>query len=191
MIRYLAAFMFLASPAMAQWGPYGPGDASSLSRNSSGVATILCSTGASVGNGADTTEDIMQTCTVPAAQLANTGDRLHIVAAGTLGATTDTKSVKVRLGGIAGNIGANLIATITGSTSWSVDLWVLKTGSNTQTVIYNGAVASASSPASARSSTTTLTDTNTISIVVTGQNSTNSVAGSVTCQTLLVDYIHG
>src|SRR6185369_2057528 len=67
---------------------------------SSGGARMINTPVASVGNGADTTEDTLQTFSIPAATLRTVGDRLRIVAGGTYGATTDSKTVKVKIGGV-------------------------------------------------------------------------------------------
>lgn len=140
---------------------------------------------ASVGNGADTTEDTLQTLTIPAATLVNIGDRIRIVAGGTYGATTDSKTVKVKIG--AAVIFATLTASIATAVSWRTTIDVVKTGANTQF----GTSSSTSHQVVAQSQNVTgvMNDTGTLAVVVTGQNNTNSVAGSVVCNYLSVEYL--
>lgn len=140
-------------------------------------------TGTSVGNGADLTEDTLQSFTIPANTLANVGDVIHIYAAGTFGGTTDNKSVRIKFGG--NNI--DLPSTSTASvTKWWAEVIVMKTGTNTQT--YMSTAGSSASIPGTTTGTLTLTDSSTIALLVTGMNSTNSVAGSVTCQMLVVNF---
>lgn len=170
-----AAIGLLACPALAQQVSPGPAP-----------VQPLYATGASVGNTADTTEDILQTYTLPAGQLAITGDRLHIVAGGTLAGTTDSKNIRVRIGGLSGTAIASRTLNATNNTTWTIDAWVVKTGSNTQTYTasFNGNGASAT----ALNGTAAVTDTSTIQIVVTGQDSTASTANAVTCNFFSVDF---
>jgi hypothetical protein len=141
-------------------------------------------TGVSVGNGADTTEDQLQTYTLPAGQLANVGDIIHITAGGVFAGSTDSKTVKVKFAGAALSIPTG---STVGQTRWSSEVWIVKTGSNTQSFMAVGTNVSAS--AGTNNGTATATDTNALAVTVTGQNATNSVAGSVTCQYLAVQYI--
>ena len=146
-------------------------------------------TGVVAGNAADTTEDIMQTYTVPALTLANVGDILEIVAGGAFGGTTDAKTARLRIGGIAGSIVCAPTGNSASQTRWAITAWVVKTGASTQSFTGLGAISAAATGGSLNG-TATLTDTATIQIVVTGQNATNSVVNSVTCQYLHVRYVH-
>lgn len=144
----------------------------------------LYETGVSVGNGADLTEDTLASFTIAAGQLANVGDRLHVIASGTLGATTDSKTIRLKIGTFTS---AGSAATAA-STHWRIELDAMKIGSNTQTVAtwFGTNVGNNSTPVS---SLGTMTDTGTLALTVTGQNATSSVAGSITCRYLTVDYI--
>lgn len=148
--------------------------------------SLLYVTGTSVGNGADTTVDTLQTFQLPAGQLANVGDVVKITASGTFAASTDSKTASVTFGGLG--ISAQAASSV-GAIRWSVTIWVIKTGSNQQTRLVladiNGSTNSGSS-----SGIATITDTSPITINVTGQNATNPVAGSVTCGGLIVEYFH-
>lgn len=137
------------------------------------------------GNGADLNEDTMTTYTVPAGTLANVGDRLHITASGTFGGTTDSKTVRIKLGSSAAV--ASLNVATSGQVTWNAIVDIIKSGSNAQR--YGGVVASTANGSSAGSGSISQTDTNALALVVTGQNATNSVANSITCQNLQVDFI--
>jgi hypothetical protein len=153
----------------------------------SGFLTLFTN-GASSGNGADLTEDTLTTCssyTLPAGQLANVGDVIRIFAGGTLGASTDSKTVRVKIGSSTVGI---IISAAVGGTQWSSDIYIMKTGSNTQS---SGGYTMANNQGVGISSfALTFTDTATQLISVTGQNATNSVAGSVTCRMAIVQYLH-
>lgn len=157
---------------------------------SSAPATIapLFTTGVVVGNGADTTEDTLDTYTLPAGIFQNVGDRIVINAAGSFAASTDTKVVRIRWGGGSGTVTVTPTGNTTGQVRWWATVTILKTGSNTQSY-GSGANVLNSSNSGTSSGTATATDTNTIGIVLTGQNSTSATANSITCQTFTVDLI--
>jgi hypothetical protein len=145
----------------------------------------LFSQGASSGNGADLTEDTLTTCStysLPANTLANVGDTIRIVAGGKLGATTDARTYKVKLGSL---IVVAVATSLAVATDWYAELSITKTGASTQS--YSAIATSLGIVAFARSGTASLTDTAPIAVTVTGQNATNTVAGSVTCQMIIVD----
>lgn len=144
--------------------------------------TRLNLTTTSVGNGADTTEDTLQSFTIPANTLVNVGDTLRIIAGGVFAASTDNKTVRVKLGGTAISSPTGITA---GSIRWGVEAWVVKTGSNTQSYLSTGATVSGTQGTD--TFTLSLTDTSTIALTITGQNSTNSSANSVTCRFLIVE----
>jgi hypothetical protein len=162
-----------ATGATGATGPTGP----------TGIH-LLYQTSTSVGNGADTTEDTLQTFVVPAGKLAAVGDRLVIELSGTMAASTDSRTSRVRLNG-GSNIGG-ITGTTVNHTQWVNRVVIMKTGSNTQSVVSNATVSAAPL---GLVSLLTVTDTAAITITVTGQNNTNSVAGSITCRYMTVDYI--
>lgn len=141
---------------------------------------------ASVANtAAVNTPEVLKTCTVPAAKLANVGDTIHLTAGGTFASSTDSKTITVKFG-------ATTQSTITGatagSTRWYSEVWFTKTGSNTQSYVALGATIL--TPVGTTSSTTGLTDTNTIAITISGTNAIGGAA-SVTAQALFVEFIPG
>lgn len=175
MIRFLALFLLLSFSAFGQ-----------VITPPATKYVVLGTITASVGNGADLTEDTLQTFQVPAGQLANVGDRLHIVAGGTFGATTDSKTARVKFGSSSA-IGA-ITGSTAGQTTWAITVDIVKSGSSTQSV---SAFAMHTNGSSGNNVTLNQTDTNQLAVTVTGQNATNSVAGSITCRYLTVDFISG
>jgi hypothetical protein len=155
------------------------------------AASVLFITGTSVGNGADTTEDALQSFTLPAGILANVGDMIRITAGGSAGGTTDAKLVRIRLGSITGTIVANPTLNVATMTRWSAIVALVKTGPNAQSYAGNASLAVGGSASGALAGPATLTDTAPIQIIVTGQNNTNPVAGSVLCTFLSVEFIGG
>jgi hypothetical protein len=147
------------------------------------VSRGLYATGASVGNGADTTEDTLQTYVVPANTLVNVGDRIIIEAAGTFAASTDNKTMRVRFNG--GTASAFISGIAVGQTLWSTRFVLMKTGANTQMFI--GPVISSNTVLN-NGGGLSLTDTASITITISGQNATNPVAGSITCRYMTVDF---
>ena len=179
MRRFIAALagVLLAATASAQVVSQGP----------SGFQTLFTN-GASSGNGADLTSDVLTTCStysLPAGQLANVGDVIHITAGGTLAASTDLKTVAVRIGG---TVVASGSSSATGGSQWVSDTWLMKTGPSTQT--YGSDMLINNQGVGILSNTLALTDTGALTVTVTGQNATNSVAGSVTCRLAIVQYLH-
>jgi len=145
---------------------------------------LLYQTTNSVGNGADTTQDVLQTFNVPANQLLNVGDRLIIRAAGTFAASTDSKTAAIRWGGA--NV-VTLNVTTVSNQQWRLDGEIIKTGPNAQMACFGGLtnfnITQANSVATSR------TDTAANAVDVTGQNATTATAGSITCRYLTVDYM--
>lgn len=145
-------------------------------------------TGASVGNGADTTEDLLQSFTIPANTLGAVGDTIHVVAGGSFAASTDSKTANIRFGGISGNLLGTCTGSAAGTVSWYLEAWITKTGTTAQSFSTVGTVINATTGGT-KSGTTVLDETNTIQLVVTGKNATNSVANSVTCQFMFVELL--
>ena len=138
-------------------------------------------TGTSVGNGADLTEDVLQTYTLPANTLTNVGDILHIVAGGVFGGTSDSKTARIRFGGIAGAVLCGPTGVSAGATRWVIESWIVKTAAGAQSFTSLGNTVNANTSGTT-SGTTALDETTNLQIVATGQNTTNPAAGSITCQ---------
>jgi len=152
-----------------------------------GVARTLYINGTIAGNGADLTEDTLMTFDIPANTLVNIGDTIRIFASGNFGGTTDSKTARIKFG--AANT-SQPSAAIASAIKWSSDVYVVKTGTTTHTWASVGTVFNAATGGTS-SGTTSVNDGVVTTISVTGQNATNSVASSVSCQLLLVQYIPG
>jgi hypothetical protein len=158
---------------------------------SMGQARTLAASGNSVGNGADLNEDILKTYTLPAGTLSGNGDIIHITAGGTMGATTDSKTVRIRVGGIAGSVLANPSGATAGAVTWHSEAWIMRTGVGTQSFNSSGAVVGSGNTGGVLTSNGTFDETLAQDILVTGRNTTNSVAGSITCSWFHVEYKPG
>ena len=175
----LLALSFIATASAQPLTPPGSGGG--------GAATSphLYVNGVSVGNGADITQDTLQSMTIAAGKLASVGDIISITTGGTYAASTDSKAIRVTVGG---QIIASCSGAVAATLGWYVYGQLIKTGSNTQSYISSCTVTGTNG--NTRTGTLTLTDTSAIAVLVTGQNSTNPVAGSITAQALVVDYWH-
>jgi hypothetical protein len=143
---------------------------------------LLYQNSATVGSGADLTEDTLYTTTLPAGILANVGDTLHYTARGLCAGNTDSKSARVKFASL--NI-SNVACTVAGNTSWYTEGYIVKIGPSQQAwmSIYNSA---SNITISNQSSVATVTDTGTITFSVTGQNTTNPTANSVQVQQIVL-----
>ena len=150
---------------------------------STSSSSALYVTGQAVGNGSDTTQDTLQTFTLPAGKLQNVGDQVLIAAGGQLAATTDNRTARILVGGTQV---MGFTSTSASATRWATQVLVTKTGSNTQSYM---TLVSANSGTSADSNTLTKTDTNTIVLSATGQDTTSATANSIICQYFTVSYI--
>lgn len=152
-----------------------------------GKATTLYSTGTNVGiTGVISQEDPLQTYTMPANTLRNVGDRIRLRAGGALSSSTDVKLAKIHINTIAGPQLMNISGATAAITHWSVTIDILKTGSNTQTYDTLNTVTNSGGSGGG---TLTQTDTSAIQFVVSGQNNTSAVAGSVACQYFTVELL--
>jgi hypothetical protein len=145
-----------------------------------------------VGNGADTTEDVLQSYTMPAGQLANIGDTLSMTAWGTLNGTVDNKVVRIRLGA-GGAIVGIVTSTLAPQSAWQINTIVIKTGANAQrfgnlAFINGNSLNGSTLPGN---STAGMTDTAPAVLNVTGQDSSVATAGAITCAGFVIDFIRG
>lgn len=175
-MKLLLVLLLLASvSASAQTVSPGPRGPQNIFSYQSGTGT---------GNGADLTEDTLQSFTLPAGQLLNVGDRIHVTAGGTLGATTDTKVIRLKLGS-SGSV-CGIQSTTAGQTAWAMICDIIKTSSNNQLI---SGLTMNTNAAAGTNVTLNQTDTGTLALVITGQNSTNSVLNSLVLRNMIVDYI--
>jgi len=144
---------------------------------------LLFESNAVVGNGADTTEDTLYTFTIPAVLMANVGDTIYFVGRTTTAGNTDTKSTRIRFGSA---LTTNVANTGVGNTFVFFQLWITKTGANTQKFIALAANANNSLVNSTLA--TSITDTSPIVVNLTAQNATTATANSIQSDMMLVYY---
>jgi len=131
------------------------------------------------GTGADTTEDTLQTFTLPANTLDANGRCVRIRAWGTYGATATNKTIRLYFGVAI----YNSTALAQNGTSWILEAEVYKTGSNTQTSW--ATILAGNSDPGAQVNTPNQTDSSGIVIKVTGQNGTAN-ANDIVCNGMSV-----
>lgn len=136
--------------------------------------------GTGVGNGADTTEDVLKSFALPANSLDAVGRALWIYAFGSYANDTDTKAAKLYFGTsitLAAATGQNL--------GWALELLVMKTGANTQ--IANGqTIVGTTHGGTTLPLAGTETDTAAITIKVTGHDSTAATANAIVLNGLMI-----
>jgi hypothetical protein len=139
-----------------------------------------------VGNGADLTEDTLVTYSVPANTLVNVGDALRVVAAGAFIGSTDSKFARIRLGAITAGTAAAAVAT---NLAWRVELNITRSAPNIQQFELWTAISGGAGTQQYTNGQVALAEASPNTLTVTGQNTTNSVASSVTVRTVTVDLI--
>jgi hypothetical protein len=135
------------------------------------------------GNGADTTEDTLQTYTLPANALDKAGRSIYIYAWGSYVNTNGTKNARLYFG--TQSIAAQSAGQV-GNTSWALEFVVGKAAANQQVV--SGQIVVGTAHGGVVNSSPTITDTAAITIKVTGQNSTSANANTVVLNGLFVTY---
>ena len=148
----------------------------------------LAASGNSVGVGADTNEDILKTYTVPGGTLANNGDVIHVTAGGTMAASTDTKTVRIRWGGMAGSVLANPSGAVAGAVTWHAEAWLMRTAAGTQAFNSTGTVVGSGNTSGTLTANASADETQPQDILVTGRNTTTATAGSITCSFFHVEF---
>jgi|KBSMisStandDraft_5_1062788.scaffolds.fasta_scaffold00041_24 hypothetical protein len=159
----------------------GPATAQTVTSAQSKVAVIF-SSATLQGNGADTTEDALSAYT-GTVFLANVGDVVHFTARGVSLGSTDSKSIRLKLGGTTACTATNAAA---GNTTWYFDCWILKTGSNTQSAwFFNN---NATNNVASSLNSITVTDNVSLTVNVTAQNATAGTANSIQIQAGFAHY---
>lgn len=86
---------------------------------------------ASVGTAADTSELVLHSHAIAVNTLSSVGMAIHITANGLLAANANNKTVNLRLNGVAGAILVGTGVVATNSAMWDLDVWVVRSGTNT------------------------------------------------------------
>lgn len=127
------------------------------------------------GNGADTTEDTLQTLTLPANALSAVGKGVYIYAWGKYSGDTNTKTAKLYFG--SETVSAQTTGAA-GNVAWALEMVVMKAGASLQVVSSQSIVGTAHGGVS-NNITAAETDTSAITIKLTGQDSTSAAANRV------------
>lgn len=140
-----------------------------------------------------TSEEVLATYTVPANTLATNGQALRIRVWYTLGANSNSKSVRLRWGGLAGDAVALWTTTTLGGGYTAVlDATIIRTSSNNQRWAGTASITTTPSGNTAGSlgsavGTSTKTDSGTIDLVATGTGAGG--AGDLTFNAMIVELI--
>lgn len=133
------------------------------------------------GNGADQTEDVMQTFSIPANTMgANGVQGFEIEAWGTFAANGDNKQVKIYFGAVSMASGV----VTTNAKNWFARMRVYRSGANTQVV--TGEMLIDVTDITPVVTTGAEVETGAIVTKVTGQETTANTANSITCNLFVV-----
>lgn len=147
-----------------------------------GVSGLVNAQTGAVATGTGTSEQVLQTFTLPANTLTLAGQCLRIKAWGITGANTNNKTMKLYFG-------ASVITTPTAATNnknWSLDLYVMRTGAATQAVLGNGVVDTTNVTVYANAGTDDFTTA--LVIKCSGTDGTSSAA-DITCNGMTVEIV--
>lgn len=147
----------------------------------SGILNVNTTAQATTG----TSEEILVTYTLPANALAVDGQMLRIRAFGTSAANTNSKSARIRFGGIGGPA-VSVVSTTTASAHWTAEAVVIRTGAATQ--VSNGVSWYANFTSFTTVAAPTATLSGAVDIVVTGTTATS--AGDLTFTGLVVELLN-
>jgi hypothetical protein len=143
--------------------------------------SIIANNVTSVGNGADQTEDNLQTVSINAGALTAAGDAVELEAWGRTGANGDSKDVKLYFGA---TVVASALASTANAKNWYAYAIVYKTGSNAQLAF--GYAQVDATAGSIQRSTPAETDTAAITVKTTGKENTANTANSIISDVLTV-----
>lgn len=148
------------------------------------VPNILAASGTTpVSNGADTTDDVLQSFTIPANYFNTAGQTLRVTASGVTGATANNKQIKLKVGATT-LLNSGTLTTNAGS--WRFVAEIVYTGANAQMVSGQGI---SGTTVWAGSAAQTLTTGAAIVVNVTGASGTTGAAADVTCNSMIVEII--
>lgn len=142
MKRLLYVLIAVLSPVLMGQGYSGGSSTSVPAGTGTGSLTVggvLCK-GAPAAATAGTTEEVLATCTIPAATLAASGSTVRVILVAHTTANANNKQLRVRVGGVSGTLVLDLPAAAannnTITTTWP--LVIQRTGATTATV--NGSI---------------------------------------------------
>jgi uncharacterized protein YdaL len=152
------------------------------------VAGLISTALTATGNGADVTEDTLQTYSLPADSLESVGRCVRVTSWGTTANNADTKTARVYFGNANNVLTMALTSNLAGS--WKFVMVACKTGANTQTITANGYIGTSGNGVTLTSTTVSgvQTDTSAIVIRTTGQAGTAN-ANDIVCTAQLVEFL--
>lgn len=136
----------------------------------------------SVGNGADQTEDNLQTASLPGYSLRDNGDCVILQAWGRTGANGDSKDIKLYFGA---TVVASVLASTANAKNWYAYAEIYKTASGAQLAF--GYVVIDTTQGAMQRTTPAEVDTAAITIKTTGKENTASTANAILSDVLSVD----
>lgn len=155
-----------------------------IQATNTGVGGVINAATAAVATGTGTTEQILQTYTMPAAQLSAAGQAVRIRCWGTTGATANNKTRKLYFG-------ASVITTATeaaNAQNWVLEMVVMRTGAATQSVSATGLAGTAGVTPLSYINQGTDDLTAAVTIKCTGTDAT-SAAADITANGMIVEQI--
>jgi hypothetical protein len=152
----------------------------------SGGGNVACfSSAAGVGNGADTTEDVLFTAVIPANTLDIVGRQILLEAWGALSATNAIKTIRMYFGALV-YIAAQVTPAAVTAGDWSAQLLVTKTASNVQIALGTSDFSGAAVVRNVQRFTNgNAVDTAPITVKITGQSSV-ATANSAVCNQFVI-----
>lgn len=140
-----------------------------------------------VGTDADTDEKTLMSFPLPANTLLRDGQGIRIKAWGRTGANGNTKTVRIRLGGL---VAGTILFTLTGAFNdkdWSVEAITYRTGVGSQDMISEGKSSETATIVTFRNGS--VDETTELEVVISGQNGTGA-ANDIICDGLSVELIN-
>lgn len=140
------------------------------------------------GTGANTSDTVLRTYTLPANAFNANGRVLKITAWGSFGANANAKTVRIKWNGLAGTtVVANTLSV--NNQNWIAIGHIVRTGSNTQDTFGYTLISSPSQDLVATFGTAAVTDTGTIDIVISGQNG-SAVANDIRYEGSIIEFLN-
>lgn len=148
-----------------------------------GISGLFSAQTGAIGNGADTTDDILHSIIIPANFFTAPGQSMRFTASGTTGGNTNNKQIKFKSGSTT-LLTSGTVTTNAGS--WYMEGILTFTGTNANTF---GSSGIAGATAFANNTSPNLTTTAAITISVTGASGTTGAANDVICNQLIAEII--
>ncbi|OGR76213.1 MAG: hypothetical protein A2X32_03000 [Elusimicrobia bacterium GWC2_64_44] len=130
-------------------------------------------------------EEVLMSFSVPADSFNGNGKAVKIKAWGTTAANANSKTIKIRFGGLAGDV-VLTTTTFANAQAWDLEATVVRTGVGTQESIARGYVGEFVVPVA--KNTPAQDETGAVSVAVTGDTAT--AAGDVVAEGLIVEFVN-